>query len=383
MRALRAELLAAAVNHKIRAALVVMAAVLAAPATALADTAPPGKVLSHYEEASHNSLARDCGFSQRLPSNPGLSLWLFCDTPIVPPSGPVRIFIPGSTAAVGPFRAGEVPTRLSEIPSPPRAVGRLPTARAPQPFLPTPAGLFLPDGRTPCGAGGRSYAASWISGVTREPASADPSKLLISFTDVCVIKPNGPLLVERFGLAEYRPADNRITAITRVFSAARGRSLAPDLRLGSPVFDGAFLFLFSSTCDRSSGGACVSGRVFLAQVPARPADWRRSAAYQLRGPVIPAARPVGVSVNSFSSVGQGLVLVEETSIGGDFRVWHAGSPAAAWRQGTPGRVPCSGGRGLDLCRALIGHPELSTTNRLLVSFFSPGDQHVNVAAVPW
>ena len=38
---------------------------------------------------------------------------------------------------------------------------------------------------------------------------------------------------------------------------------------------------------------------------------------------------------------------------------------------------------ISLRRALIGHPELSTRNELLISFFNPGDNHVEVSAYPW
>ena len=34
-----------------------------------------------------------------------------------------------------------------------------------------------------------------------------------------------------------------------------------------------------------------------------------------------------------------------------------------------------------LCRALIGHPELSTTGDLLISYYDPGNQHVDVAPI--
>jgi hypothetical protein len=292
-----------------------------------------------------------------------------------------------------------VPTGISEIPSPPTAIESLPSSQAPQQFLPTPQGVVMPDGTTACGASGtNSYAATWVSGVTREPSAVNSSLLLISFTDVCVTSSTG-ITTERFGIAEYSPSTNTVSAITRVFSSASpGQSLPPQLLLGSPVFSGGNLFLFSSTCDSSGFGACGSGRVFMARVPGRPSSWRQSSAYQFFDPaasggfttdpnsaqsIISGAEPFAVSVDNFSSVGQSLALIEETSLGGDFRVWHASSPTAAWSQGTSGKVPCSGGSGLNLCRALIGHPELSTSSQLLLSFYNPGDNHVWVAANSW
>jgi hypothetical protein len=344
-------------------------------------------------------LQRDCGFSHPLPGNSQTSIWLFCDTPIANSGGTVLGFIPGSTAAEGPTTAGQVPTGLSEIPSTGTAVETLPSNQAPQQFLPTPQGLVMPDGTTACGASGtNAYAATWISGVTREPSLVNSQLLLISFTDVCVTSSTG-ITTERFGIAEYNPSTNKVNAITRIFTAATpGQSLPAQLILGSPVFSGGNLFLFSSICDSSGFGACGSGRIFMARVAGRPSSWRNSGAYQFFDPsatggfttdpnsaqsIISGAEPFAVTVDNFSSVSQNFALIEETSLGGDFRVWHATSPTATWSQGTSGKVPCTSGSGLNLCRALIGHPELSTTSQLLLSFYNPGDNHVWVAANNW
>lgn len=371
-----------------------------APAVAAADVAPPAHVASTYETASGNVLQRDCGFSRRLPGGSQLSLWLFCDTPIANASGVVLGFIPGSTAAVGPFHAGQVPTGLSEVPTPPAPLKPLPGNQAPQQFLPTPAGLVLPDGTTPCGASGsNSYSASWISGVAREPSSANSSLLLISFTDVCVSS-GSTITTERFGLAEYNPATNVVTSMTRVFqSAVAGQSLSAQLLLGSPIFKSGNLYLFSAICDGSGFGACAQGRVFLARTAALPSGWQHVSTYQFWDPsasggwtsdpacaqsVVSGAEPLAVAADSYGSVGQGLDLIEETTLGGDFRVWTASSPSGPWSEKTSGKVPCTSGSGtLNFCRALIGHPELSTSSQLLLSFYNPGDDHVSVAATAW
>jgi hypothetical protein len=49
-------------------------------------------------------------------------------------------------------------------------------------------------------------------------------------------------------------------------------------------------------------------------------------------------------------------------------------------------VAAAGGAGQGaegLCRALMGHPELSTRSHLLISYYDPGNDHVDVAAYPW
>jgi len=94
--------------------------------------------------------------------------------------------------------------------------------------------------------------------------------------------------------------------------------------------------------------------------------------------------PLNVSVGDYP--GRGLVMIEQTSAGGDFSLWQAPAPTGAWRQIGTGRVPCTAGKpaqAVDLCRALIGHPELSTRDELLISFFNPGESHVEVVAHPW
>ena len=56
--------------------------------------------------------------------------------------------------------------------------------------------------------------------------------------------------------------------------------------------------------------------------------------------------------------------------------------ALAGNPDRPGPVHVRGSQP-GLCRALIGHPELSTRDDLMISFFNPGTNHVEVAAYPW
>jgi hypothetical protein len=102
--------------------------------------------------------------------------------------------------------------------------------------------------------------------------------------------------------------------------------------------------------------------------------------------VLPSGHPLGVSVGDYSADGHQLVMVEQTSLAGDFQVWQATSPAGPWRRVRGGRVPCRSGAGHgagELCRALIGHPELSTRNQLLISYYNPGNAHVDASAWSW
>jgi hypothetical protein len=356
------------------------------------------QVLSNYERATGNTTPRDCGYSSLLPGRPGWSLWLFCDTAIASArGGKIQHLILGTdTAAAGPYRAGQAPSRLSEIPTPPMPL-TLPSAGAPQPFLPAPQGLLLPGSTLPC-AGPGAYPASWISGVTREsPAAA--SGLLISYDDYCVTGNADQLTAESFGLVTYDPAGNLLSPPARVFGSVTGLQLPPQQVLGSPVFPGdGYLYLFGFCHAAAPPAGCGRGRVFLARTVAQPAYWQNPFTYEYwtgsgwspdeasAGTLLPAARPLGISVGDYAAVGRGLVMVEQTSLAGSFRVWQARSPAGPWRQILTGQVPCSRSaqRGAEgLCRAVIGHPELSTRSQLLISYFDPGNNHVDVSAYPW
>src|SRR3954451_5405319 len=142
--------------------------VLLVPGAARADVAPPGQVKTAFETSvSGNVVNRDCGFSKKLPGSTTQSLWLFCDSSW---SGSSSGFWLGATAAVGPFTAGQVPTGLIQVPTPPGAIGTLPNSRPPAGFLPVPSGLTIPDTNgDDCLVPGSSYPASWISGVAQEP----------------------------------------------------------------------------------------------------------------------------------------------------------------------------------------------------------------------
>jgi hypothetical protein len=388
-------------------------------------SAAPSPVTSNYERATGNTIPRDCGYSSPLPGRPGWSLWLFCDTAVTGARDTKieQLILGTDTAAAGPYRAGQAPVRLSEIATPPAPL-TLTGDGAPQPFLPVPQGLLLPGGTLPC-TGPGAYPASWITGVTRAPGPSASSNLLISYDDYCVTDNAGSLTAEGFGLVEYDPAHNLLGPTGRVFASLAG--LPPQQVLGSPVIgrDG-YLYLFGF-CAATLTAGCGPGGVFLARTLAQPGYWQNpltytywtgagwspqaaAAASVLPGsapsplsPVSPpapapsaspatlvstaaATRPLGISVADYRTAGHGLVMVEQTSLAGSFQVWQAASPAGPWRPIRSGKVPCTKGTqgAADaLCRALIGHPELSTRSQLLISYFDPGRDHVEVSAHSW
>jgi hypothetical protein len=109
------------------AAAVVLAVHVLRPAHGLA---PPAPLLSGFERSSGADIVRDCGYSQPLPEDLSVSLWLFCDTDVYAftAQGKWRRsrIIGGSTAAESPATAGTVPGDLSELASPGTAVTAMP-----------------------------------------------------------------------------------------------------------------------------------------------------------------------------------------------------------------------------------------------------------------
>ena len=357
----------------------------------------PSPVLSDYERSTGNTIHRDCGYSSPVPGKPAWSIWLFCDTAVTGARGQKieRLILGTDTAADGPYRAGQAPARLSEIPTPPGPPAPAGTA-APQPFLPAPQGLQLPGSMLPC-TGPGAYPAAWISGVTRTPSAAPARTLLITYNDYCITGTEQELTAEGFGLAEYDPASNVLGPATLVFS--NGLGLPPAQVLGSPVAGGdGYLYLFGFCPAALPPAECGNGRVFLARTVAAPAYWQNPFAYQYwtgdgwssqpaaAGPLIPAGQPLGISVGNYAAVGRGLVMIEQTSLEGGFQAWQASSPTGPWRRLLTGRVPCTSSAEVGpegLCRALIGHPELSTRSRLLISYYNPGNYHLYVSAYQW
>jgi hypothetical protein len=362
----------------------------------------PRPVLSRYETATGRHIVRDCGFSVPLAARTRRSLWLFCDTLVTTRQGQeVGVPVLGAgTTAEGPGTPGRGPGVLTEVSTPsadgpgtPGASGAvsglLPPRAGPRPFLPVPANLTLPASLLTC-AGPHAYPARWVTGAVREPGSS--GRVLISYADYCV-SGGDTFTPEGFGLLGYDPAGNVLGPPTPVFTAPPGQQLPQPQVLGSPVFRGGYLYLFG-WC----GPGCDRGGVFLARTAATAAAWASGYTYQYwtgRGwsadlthaaALTGYGEPLAVSVADYPAGRHGLVMIEQTSAGGGFTLWQAQAPAGPWRQIQTGRVPCTAGKRVqaaDLCRALIGHPELSTGKELVISFFNPGASHVQVIVDPW
>lgn len=372
--------------------------------------APPTQVLSNFETQNGANIVRDCGFSQPLPTDPTRSLWLFCDSDIYGFNSKRQWawsrIIDGSTAAEGPVTPGTAPDGLSELAKPGTGIRPIPNDDAPEQFLPTPSGLYTAAG-LPCDQANGAYAASWISGVTSD--SGRSADVLISFNDLCVAISSGRAAVEGFGLTEYDPATNTLDSPVTVFRATKGQTIAAQEALGSPMFFRGNLYLFGARCAEIYDVTCLRHRgnaVYLTRVTANSAAWANAGSYRwYAGPsewtatardavsILQGSQPLGISVEDFADVGKGLVLIEQTNDVGAFTVYRGTRPTGDWVETASGTLPCTT-EGVSFCRAIIGHPELSTSGDLFVTYFNPGagayynriadrEGHVMAAVVPW
>ena len=390
MRVLRSKVVAGAA--------VALASVLGTPTVADADVAPPAQVRSNFENYYGAKLVRDCGYSEPVPGNASQSFWLFCDTAVHDWAGNLTNFIAGTTAARGPATRGLVPQGLTEMTRPPAPLPTMPSNVGPAQFLPTPTGVLNRNG-TACqnqydGSGRLTeaqYPASWASGMATIPGT---TRYLITYRDVCV-QAGWVFTIKRFGMVEYTPSSNTLSNDRKVFSVGGGASLPVQQQLGSPVFYGTDLHLYTSVCDATSLGACTTGRIFQARVPS--AQRTTASSYRWRNgtnwvstpgsatSIVNGARPVEVHVDDYGSVGRGIVIAESTSIGGHYRLWRATNPTATYTASVERQLPgCTPPSGVtDICHAFVGHPDLSTTSNAALTYYAVEDQHVRMAVAPW
>lgn len=359
-----------------------------------AATVDLGRVLSTADTAA-NPIARDGGLSVAYSDTE--ALWIFGDT--VQRNGPA--FLPLGTAAAGPFEAGAAPQALHELPRPPAAPQ--PGREHPANFYPAVEGLLTPDDPpVPCGsAGSESYSAAWLSGAARIPGT---NRVMLIWAELCVAIGEGRgWPVERFRMAEYDPATNQFVRLATPFAAdPLPEGLPATLRPSNPVFGGdGFVYLFGSQRDPDL--------VYAARVSADPAAWGDPANYRWWGSpdggparwttdhtsvvsVVSGVEPWGIHVADYAGVGGGkrLAMLVKTSFfdSPHFQILTADSPLGPWTAGPAGRVPdsCQGG-GFG-CYAFHGHPELSSADSFVFSWYSPGDRgsdggHIRIGTIAW
>jgi hypothetical protein len=381
------------------------------PHASAADAPPPAFVVSNFETATGYELKRDAACSVAIPDMPGYNLWAFGDTVALNDDGtetPIPYW-PGTFLAISPINAGLVPTSLSELRPPPNPLGPIPNSNAPQPFLPTPTGLRLPDGVTPCGSSPDpdllNLPISWPLGLTQGPAGPitlpgggpiEGSQLVFMLIgDVCMVDgdlnegtpwENWPdMNIQRVRLLAYDVSENDILSDVVIFdSSASGLPLPWQQLLFHPTFESGYLYAYTNDCSSYAPAfaTCTEGSVSVARVPVasmgNPAmyefrtasGWTNSytQAADMRLPSTTPLGPILVDVHNFA--GEGFILMEQTSFGGHYNLWQSATPYGPWQLSSSSRkgdCPSVPGWG---CYQLWGHPELSTAGQLMYSHHS-------------
>ena len=357
-----------------------------APRTAAASVRRPATVLpkivavpvrSSYETATR-AISRDIGLSAALPD--GHDLWLFGDTGVYQKTGSTwnrTGFLDGSTALLAKYAKGQVP-RGGEIP-----------AAKPARFVPVPTNVYMPDksGRlcvkpTPTAA----FSARWPNGAA--VMSTNNARVLVTYTIVCVTHPNNRGVMQRsegWGYMLYNWKTRRIDrGPIDVFKPQRsGAKLPLPKQLGWPVFANGKLTLFSASCAQQFV-ACAGGKVYAATIAPTIKALDNPNSYKIRELVTDGSspwEPLSISVGRYAD---GLRLVEQTTIGGAYKIFSAPDAAAPWHLVSQGNLPGCVNK-TAFCFGLEGHPELSVPGAILVSYKDPNSGpsgHVVVSAVP-
>ena len=287
---------------------------------------------------------------------------------------------------------------------------------------------------------GGNYTANWPRGGAQIPGS---TKLLLAHEDVCIAGA-GVFLSERIHLVEYDPVANQLSNDTVPFAASPLiNGLNPRELLASPVFgsDG-YLYLYSFTNECMSNPGCAHAptypnAVYAARVSADPLamKWKSGANFEWwcgtasLCPVGPSGTPgwtgveadaqsvvafpsvlkkdglrvqqgpfAQISVGNYASVSaQKYVVIAQTPppvVGQqtEFMVFEGATPYGPFTFAKAGAVPDSCNAPTN-CYAVIGHPELSTNQQLVFSWFSTDDRldsfpyslngHVRLGAIDW
>jgi len=346
--------------------------VQAAAATPLNwNTTATGLVSSTAERLTNISIGRDGGYSVPLDGNK--SFWIFGDTMVrtLDQVSKVLFFSPGSSVAIGPTSPTQLPTDLREvIPN----VGIAPLLSKPitPAFLPKPKVAYLAGTKNLCSPAAGRFAARWPSGATRLPGSPN---ILITFVDACV---NGPQsAVEGFGVAIWSSKTFKfvLPATDLVTPTAPGRQLNWATVWTSPIAQANGSVDFFSTADdptqpgtsllRAAHVAKGSSLIKLASYVSQPLPGPLNGSFPgrlLQVAAYPGEQP---GTMTYRAIGSQFSL-------GTARISSAPSLTGPWSDDGSAALPdCPRPQGT-YCWSLIGHPELSTSSSLVVSYYAPG-----------
>lgn len=366
-------------------AALVLPLVFAGPARAAAVTFTDiGPVTSSLEVNQGWHISRDCGFTAEPQVNYIGVLWVFCDT-TVSPTGWYHF---GATAGSGQAAAAGSQSLLGDFTD---------SAGNPQAFLTAPAGYSCPGG----------FISAWTTGIVSVPSSPANSKLVIPYVVYCVTgSADTPLA---FRTVDYDTVSKTFSNDTPYGSSAgifHGSSIPWTDVLGSPIVDNGALYFYARTCTIADGG-CVAGtgQVKVAKVTLGPDPmsayskgdansghrWLDPANYTFATVTASGGSwsPNALDVHRYPALsGSPFVGIEQNDIAGHTTFWSASSPAGPFTKKSTTSIPCTYPAGSsDLCRAYIGHPESSSSTKLVLSYYQPNDDggkgHLRTGYIPW
>lgn len=367
-----------------RTATGIVAALVFVVASCAPPPPPPGtyvvrsRLHTAFELAPYNGwISRDCGYS-RSSTNPTTGVvndfWVFCDTTMNSNFG---TFVGrGSAADTNSFTPGTVPT-LGDHPSPGA------------PFLPNPGGV--------CSNG--AVPLLWTQGL----GASRNGSFRIYYISECPNPPVGGVETLAWGSVLWNPFTQQFSDNQRTTFTYSGVDLPPQKELMSPIERGGYTYFTAHLTNASltmarvpTGSETSSGAYqwYAGLVNGQP-NW--SAAYTAAA-AIPNLEAGGMpSVDFYPSLpGSPYVMIIQTKNAlahgtTAFSVYQTTTPEnpASWSLKAANLAPevCKQGH---WCYAFIGHPELSTSNQILISHFDNNDYpagqntgHISVGAVGW
>jgi hypothetical protein len=343
-----------------------------------------GQVASSLEVNNGWQISRDCGFTAQPGANYIGVLWVFCDT-TVSPTGWYHF---GATAGTGQPAAAGSQSLVGDLTD---------SAGNPQAFLTAKSGYSCSGG----------FVTAWTSGAVSVPTSPANSKLVIPYVVYCVTESADTPLA--FRTVDYDTASKSFSNDTPYGATAgifHGSPIAWTDVLGSPVVANGALYLYARTCTIGGGGcAAGTGQVKVAKVTLGPnpmsaySKGNASSGHRWLDPAnytfatVSASggswSPSALDVHRYPSLsGSPFVGIEQNDVTGHATFWSASSPVGPFTKRSTATVPCTYPTGSkDLCRAYIGHPESSSSTRLVLSYYQPRDNggkgHLRTGYIPW
>jgi hypothetical protein len=257
---------------------------------------------------------------------------------------------------------------------------------SPSRFVPVPKDVYLPDGsgrKCTKGIANAAFSARWPIGAA--VLASNKSEVLVTYSEVCVtVSKTGDNMVRAEGwgymLYDWSARHIALGPIDVFKPHPNGAPLAPSHTFGWPVFVKDQLTLFSSSCT-AQYLTCGGGRVWsvTASTLSNPNSYHP---VQMATDGTFAWQPLSISVGQYGSE---LRMIETTSIGGDYKILVAASPAAEWRVLRSGTLPDCAPHLAGYCHGVEGHPELSTATDMFISYKDPNSGpggHMVISAIP-